>query len=85
MRRRLIHGGADDLSELLGGKDVEEVKIKGFETQYKKVLDAVKSAGDGKVKVFRVRIDGTRSEYWVVGVDGEERRVVGLKALGVES
>jgi len=64
---------------------VEEVKQKGFESQYKKVVDAVKQEGNGEVKVFRVEIDGTRAEYWVVGVDEKEGRVVGLKALSVES
>jgi hypothetical protein len=76
----------DDLKKLLGGnKDVEEVKPKGFESQYKKVVDAVKEAGNGEVKVFKVQIDGTRAEYYVVGVDEKEGRVVGLKALSVES
>tara|TARA_R110002003_G_scaffold9_26_gene608 strand:- start:5503 stop:5760 length:258 start_codon:yes stop_codon:yes gene_type:complete len=75
----------DDLSKLLGGKDVEEVKPKNFESQYKKVIDAVKKAGSGDVKVFRVEIDKTRAEYYVVAVDEKEGRVVGLKALSVES
>ena len=75
-----------DLKKLLGGdREVEEVKQKGFESQYKKVVDAVKQEGNGEVKVFRVEIDGTRAEYWVVGVDEKEGRVVGLKALSVES
>ncbi|KAF2830057.1 hypothetical protein CC86DRAFT_367936 [Ophiobolus disseminans] len=75
---------ADELNELLGGdREVEEGAPKGFERQYKKVIDAVKGAGNGEVKVFRVGIDGARAEYWVVGVDGE--RAVGLKALSVES
>ena len=75
-----------DLKKLLGGdKDVEEVKPKGFESQYKKVIDAVAQAGNGHVKVFRVEIDGTRAEYYVVVVDEKEGRVVGLKALSVES
>ncbi|KAH7075796.1 hypothetical protein BKA63DRAFT_413726 [Paraphoma chrysanthemicola] len=76
---------AEDLSKLLGGKDVEEVKPKNFEGQYKKVIDAVKKAGSGAVKVFRVDIDKTRAEYYVVAVDDKEGRVVGLKALSVES
>lgn len=75
-----------DLKKLLGGdKDVEEVKGTDFESQYKKVIDAVKKAGNGDVKVFKVEIDGTRAEYYVVGVDEKEGRIVGLKALSVES
>lgn len=64
---------------------MEEVKEKGFATQYKKVIDAVKKAGNGEVKVFRVQLEGTRAEYYVVSVDAEGKKVVGLKALSVES
>lgn len=49
------------------------------------MVEAVKGAGNGQVKVFKVGIDGTRSEVWVVAVDEEEGRIVGLKALSVES
>jgi hypothetical protein len=49
-------------------------------------VDAVKkAAGKEDVKVFRVELDGTRSEVWVVGVDESGERIVGLKALVVES
>jgi predicted aspartyl protease len=76
----------DDLKKLLGGdKDVEEVKEKGFASQYKKVFDAVQQAGNGEVKVFKVQIDGTRAEFYVVSVDKKEGKIVGLKALSVES
>jgi hypothetical protein len=75
-----------DLKELIGGdKDVEEVKGTAFASQYKKVIDAVKAAGNGDVKVFKVQIDGTRAEYYVVAVDEKDGRLVGLKALSVES
>ena len=53
--------------------------------QYKKVIDAVKKAGSGKVSVFKVEHGSTRSEYYVVSVDSKEGKVVGLKALAVES
>jgi predicted aspartyl protease len=73
------------MKRLLGGeKAVEEIEVKGFENQYKAVVEAVKRAGNGEVKVFKVEIDGRRAEYYVVAVDGEER-VVGLKALSVET
>lgn len=45
----------------------------------------MKKAGNGKVEIFRVDVSGTRKEYYVVSVDKEEGRVVGLKALAVES
>jgi hypothetical protein len=76
----------DGLKKLLGGdKDVEEVKEKGLASQYKKVFDAVEQAGSGEVKVFKVQIDGTRAEFYVVSVNEKEGKIVGLKALSVES
>jgi hypothetical protein len=77
---------SDALKKLLGGsRHVEEVKEKGFETQYKKVFDAVKQAGNGEVQVFKVDLEGTRAEYWVVALEEGKGRMVGLKALSVES
>jgi hypothetical protein len=66
---------------------VASISEKEFDPQgqYKKVIDAVKKAGDGKVRVFRVEHGSTRVEYYVVSVDEKEGRVVGLKALSVES
>lgn len=48
-------------------------------------MEAVKEAGNGTVKVFRVELEGTRAEYYVVAVDDKNGRIVGLKALAVES
>ncbi|KAF1935951.1 hypothetical protein EJ02DRAFT_448321 [Clathrospora elynae] len=77
---------ADDLKKLVGGdKDVEEVKGTSFESQYKKVVNAVRAAGNGEVKVFRVELSSTRAAYYVVAVDEKGGRIVGLKALAVES
>lgn len=76
---------ADDFRKLIGSDKVEEVTGTGFESQYKKVMDAVKQEGNGTVKVFRVELEGTRAEYYVVAVDDKEGRIVGLKALAVES
>jgi len=56
-----------------------------LESQYAKVLDVVKEAGNGEVKVFKVQLEGTRAEYYVVSVDAKGKKVVGLKALSVES
>jgi hypothetical protein len=75
----------DDLKKLLGGdKDVEEVDEKDI-SHYKKVIRAVKEAGNGEIKTFKVPIDGTRAEFYVVSVNEKEGKVVGLKALSVES
>jgi hypothetical protein len=46
-------------------------------------VEAVKKACGGEVRVFRVELKGSRVEYYVVGVS--EGKVVGLKALSVES
>jgi hypothetical protein len=66
---------------------VSSISEKEFDPQgqYKKVVDAVKKAGDGTVKVFKVEHGATRVEYYVVSIDEKEGRVVGLKALSVES
>jgi len=52
--------------------------------RYGKVIDAVREASRGNdVRVYRLTRDATRVEYWVV--TREEGRIVGVKALGVES
>jgi len=52
--------------------------------QYKDVVKAVRDASKGSdVRVYRVPGEGSRVEYWVVGVEGG--RLVGCKALAVES
>jgi len=75
-----------DLKKLLGhGEKVEELSIKEWDPkgQYKKIVDAVKEAAEGEVKVFRVDLEGSRVEYYVVGVGGG--KVLGLKVMSVES
>ena len=66
--------------------DIEIMDPTDWDTkgQYGKVLDAVREASKGAdVRVYRVKRDGTRAEYWVISVaDGG---IVGAKALGVES
>ncbi|KJZ75035.1 hypothetical protein HIM_05521 [Hirsutella minnesotensis 3608] len=52
--------------------------------QYSKVVEAVREASKGNdVRVYRVARDATRVEYWVVS--RAEGKIVGVKALGVES
>lgn len=56
------------------------------EGQYKDVVDATREASKGAdVRVYRVSIGGPRVEYWVVGLDKGQGRLVGVKALGIES
>lgn len=52
--------------------------------QYKQVIEAVREASKGNdVRVYRVGKDATRVEYWVVS--RFEGRIVGMKALAIES
>jgi hypothetical protein len=76
----------EQLKTLLShSSEVQELSVGEWDPkgQYKTVLDAVEKATDGGVKVFRVELQGTRTEYYVVGVS--KNKVVGLKALSVES
>lgn len=64
--------------------------------QYSTVIHAVRTAvsttasavdayAHSLVKIFRVQLTGTRFEYWVVGLDREGSRIVGMKAKAIES
>lgn len=56
--------------------------------QYGNVIKAVRDAGKGNdVRVYRVRKGGVRVEYWVVTTEGKgkDAKLVGVKALAVES
>lgn len=51
---------------------------------YTDVLEAVRKASRGNdVRVYRVALDSTRVEYWLITRDGD--RIVGAKALAIES
>jgi hypothetical protein len=43
------------------------------------------AAGAGEAKVYRVHHGRTRAEYYIVSLDSEGSRIVGLKAKAVES
>lgn len=56
--------------------------------QYKDIIDAVTKAGKGNdVRVYRIVKDKSRVEYFVVTRlgDGKSARLVGVKALAIES
>jgi hypothetical protein len=76
----------DKLGELLGQK-VEKIQEKDFDPrgQYKNVVDAVKSAGNSKVEFYKAELDSTRTQYIIISIDEKHGRIVGLKALSVES
>jgi hypothetical protein len=56
--------------------------------QYSDLLEAVEEAGKGNdVRVYRIVRDATRVEYWVLTTQGsgKEAKLVGVKALSIES
>ena len=54
--------------------------------QYTQVIEAVKKAAHGqKPQVYVVPRTEVKTEYWVLAIDRKEKRLVGAKALGVES
>ena len=78
---------AKQLGELIGKEEgVESISRKEFEAggEYGEVVEAVEKASSGKIGFYRVELGGTRSEVWVVGVDGEGS-LVGLKAVAILS
>ncbi|KAK7730678.1 hypothetical protein SLS57_001508 [Botryosphaeria dothidea] len=75
-------------AKLIGhNSDASSVSQKDFDPQgqYAKVIDAVKQAGSQDVNIFRVQHGSTRAEYYVVSLDKKGKRIVGLKAVAVES
>ena len=77
----------DEFADLIGhsSSNISTLSMQEFDSrgQYKNVLEAVREAGDGRARIYRVDHGKTRAEYYVVGFDG--KRVVGLKAMAVES
>lgn len=79
---------ADEFADLIGhDSEVSTMSTKEFDPreEYKDVLQAVEKAGDGKSRIFRVAHGRTRVEYYVVGLDQDKGRVVGMKAKAIES
>ncbi|KAL8666475.1 MAG: hypothetical protein Q9202_001498 [Teloschistes flavicans] len=77
-----------EFAELIGhGSDLSTMNTTEFDPRgrYRDVLQAVEEAGDGKSRIFRTIHGKTRFEYYVVGLDKEHGRVVGVKAQAVES
>lgn len=71
------------------GGEVESVTTKEWDVkgEYDAVLDTVKKAAGGAsdVKIYRLEQTKTRLEYYVVALDQEHSRIVGLKTKAVES
>lgn len=80
----------DSFAKLVGHtSSVEALSVKDFDPrgEYKDVISAVEKETGGKVKVFRIETDRARVEYYVVGLqdEGGKKKVVGVKAMAVES
>ncbi|EON64735.1 hypothetical protein W97_03968 [Coniosporium apollinis CBS 100218] len=79
---------SDELARLIGyDGDFATISQKEFDPQgqYTTVVDAVKQAGGGDVAFFRAEHGTTRVEYYIIGLDKKGGKIVGLKALAVES
>lgn len=87
--------GAEEFAKLIEHWDPSNAEIEiqdpfdwDSEGKYSDIIDAVRKAGKGSdVRVYRVAKDGTRVEYWVVTCEGrgKDARLVGVKALSIES
>ncbi|KAI9643984.1 hypothetical protein NHQ30_007336 [Ciborinia camelliae] len=81
LAKLIEHPSPSDAAEEIQIMDIGEWDPHG---QYKDIVKAVRDASKGSdVRVYRVPGEGSRVEYWVLGAEGG--RLVGAKALGVES
>lgn len=82
----------------IGTGDVKIVPARSFDARdqyrsvFKAILVAAKGAGEETrknaaeyLKVYRIQHGKTRLEYWIVGLDGNKGRLLGLKARAVET
>lgn len=87
----MVNSGAVEFARLINHPEPDKAKVDIMDPldwdskgQYVKLLEAVRQASRGNdVRVYRVTRDGTRVEYWIV--TNAEGRIVGAKALSVES
>lgn len=64
--------------------DIMDVGEWDTQGQYKDVVAATREASKGSdVRVYRIIREGSRIEYFVVGLEGG--KLVGVKALAIES
>lgn len=82
-----------DSSSSLAQAGISTLSASSFDpkNQYSSVLKAVREAASGtdrsdvEIKVYQLAVGSTRSEYWVLALDGKGGRIVGMKARAVES
>lgn len=87
----VANGGIENFAKAIGHPspntaEVEIMDVGEWDTQgeYKDVVNAVREAGKGAdVRVYRVKRDASRFEYWILTVEGDS--LVGAKVLAVES
>lgn len=67
--------------------DISTLDAEAFDPKnhYADVINSVKAAGGGQVRIFRAQQGKTRVEYYIVSLDAEHSRLVGLRAKAVES
>ena len=53
--------------------------------QYRKIIRIVKEAGNGAAVIFKIQDGHTRATYFITSLDEKAGRLVGLKAMAVES
>lgn len=84
----------DEFRELIvapSGQEVRQLTPAQWDPrgEYTDVVAAVAAAsgggGEEEIRVYRVEREGSRVEYFVVGVDRSEKTVVGVRVLAVES
>lgn len=77
-----------EFRELIGHKsNVSTLSLDEFDPRgnYKDIFEAVENSAGGKSSVYRVEHGRTRAEYYIIGIDKKDKRIVGLKAKAVES
>ncbi|KAK5997034.1 hypothetical protein PT974_02384 [Cladobotryum mycophilum] len=89
-------GGLPDEEEfvkLINHWDIENAEVDIMDPldwdsqgQYNNIIEAVSEATQGNdVRVYKVTRDAARVEYWLISRDDNEGRIVGVKALAIES
>jgi hypothetical protein len=79
---------AGEFASLIGAAQAEGMEPEQFDPRGESAaaLAAVEAAAaGGRVRVFRVETGSARVEYFVLGLDREGARLVGLRATAVES
>lgn len=86
----LLRYELDEFGGLIGvqsGREIKELEPNKWDVrgEYKDVIEAVTTASGTAVKVYRVEGDGSRVEYFIVGLNTSEGKILGVKALSIES